>query len=66
MSVKLDPSDAKTFNQLAREQMKLRLLADLKMDLTVCQIEGWQPTYAHELHEMIQDLCPCNRKEQPK
>ena len=32
---------AKPLNDLARHQMILKLLADIRMDMTVCEIEGW-------------------------
>lgn len=41
-------------NRLAREQMKLRLMQDIRMDITVCQQEGidYKP-YLKELKEII-------------
>ena len=54
---------AEGLNQLAREQMKIKLLADIRMDLTVCELESWpQGEYLHDLHEMIAGLCPCERR----
>lgn len=35
------PETRKALNRLAREQIKLRLLADIRFDLAVCEIEGW-------------------------
>lgn len=35
------PETGKALNRLAREQIKLRLLADIRFDLAVCEIEGW-------------------------
>lgn len=35
------PATRRAFNRLAREKMKLRLLADIRMDLMVCKLEGW-------------------------
>lgn len=47
-------------NQLAREQMKLKLLADIRIDLTVCEIEGWNPRdYLRDLHHVIAQHDPC-------
>lgn len=41
-------------NQLAREQMKLKLLNDIRVDLEICEIEGWDKTeYIRELKELI-------------
>lgn len=49
--------DAKKFNQLAREQMKLKLLADINVDLTICKIEGWDvKEYLSDLKKMITQL----------
>ena len=43
-------------NQLAREQTKRRLLADLLMDLQVCRIEGLEPDeYVCDLKSLIDD-----------
>ena len=41
-------------NTLAREQMKLRLMYDIRMDISVCQLEGidYKP-YLKELKEII-------------
>lgn len=44
MSIQFTPDTSATrraFNRLAREKMKLRLLADIRMDLMVCELEGW-------------------------
>jgi hypothetical protein len=46
---------------LAREQMKLKLLADILMDLKICQVEGWDRTqYINELKEVL-DSFNCGR-----
>ena len=31
--------DAKRYNDLAREQLKLKILADINMDMQICKIE---------------------------
>lgn len=36
------PATRRAFNRLAREKMKLRLLADIRMDLMVCLKPLWQ------------------------
>ena len=37
--------------------MKYRLLADISLDLAVCEIEGWNKLeYLNELKSMIDDL----------
>lgn len=46
--------DRLTINRLAREQMKLRLLADIRMDLEICRLEGWDCIgFLNELKEII-------------
>ena len=43
-----------TLNQLAREQMKLRLMQDIRVDLEVCKLEGINyKDYLLELKDMI-------------
>lgn len=45
---------AKKLNQLAREQMKMRLLNDLRFDIEVCKLEGWDyKEYLYSLKEII-------------
>jgi len=34
-----DKETAKVYNQLAREQLKLKLMADINMDLQICKLE---------------------------
>lgn len=51
------PETRKALNRLAREQIKLRLLADISLDLVICELEGWDKTeYLNELKSMIDDL----------
>ena len=49
-----DPDTGIALNRLAREQMKLRLMQDIRMDITVCQQEGidYKP-YLAELKQII-------------
>ncbi len=60
MSIQLTPDTPATrraFNRLAREKMKLRLLADIRMDLMVCELEGWDKVeYLDELLALVQEL----------
>lgn len=60
LGVTLDPAAPETrkaLNRLAREQIKLRLLADISLDLVICELEGWDKTeYLNELKSMIDDL----------
>ena len=51
------PETRKALNRLAREKMKYRLLADISLDLVICELEGWSKTeYLNELKDMIDDL----------
>lgn len=51
------PEARKALNRLAREKMKYRLLADIRVDLIVCEIEGFDKLeYLAELKEMIDTL----------
>lgn len=51
----------RALQQLAREQAKLRLLADIQFDLTVCEIEGWPASeYLRDLHQVIAAHHPCH------
>ena len=53
-AVIIDTNCASTLNRLAREQMKLRLMQDIRTDLVVCEIEGWDKMeYLNELKELI-------------
>ncbi|MBQ1574140.1 MAG: hypothetical protein IIZ78_23700 [Clostridiales bacterium] len=47
----------KQYNRFARETMKYRLLRDIRVDLQICELEGWNKTeYLDELKEMINQL----------
>lgn len=37
----LNQEERKTLNNLAREQLILKILADVDFDMRVCQLEGW-------------------------
>ena len=60
MSMQFTPDTLATrraFNRLAREKMKLRLLADISMDLMICELEGWNKLeYLDELLALVQEL----------
>lgn len=45
----------KKFNQLAREELKQKLLADIAMDIQICRMEGWDyREYLLDLRETIE------------
>lgn len=53
----LEKKDAKTFNRLAREQMKHKILADVLFDLQVCEIEKWDKMeYLFELEKLFAEI----------
>ncbi len=44
-------------NTLAREQMKLKLLCDIRIDLTVCELEGLDyREYVRSLRAMLGEI----------
>lgn len=55
-----DNESAKALQQLAREQMKQRLMQDILFDIEVCRIENWDYfDYLRQLHELIAHFDPC-------
>lgn len=57
-----DEETRKQYNRFARETMKYRLLRDIRVDLQICELEGWSKTeYLDELKEMINQLGGENR-----
>lgn len=61
MSIILKQEDAKALNQLAREQLKHKLLADVLMDMTICELE-WRDMkeYINEIKDMLDDIIAKN------
>ena len=44
-------------NRLAREHMKLKLLQDIRVDLMICEIEGYdKKQYINELRDMLDTM----------
>lgn len=58
MSIIMDePATRKRLNDLAREQMILKLLKDIRVDLEICEIEGWDKLeYINRLKSEIDSL----------
>jgi len=52
-----DEQTREKYNQLCREDMKRRLLADIMVDLTVCDMEGWDKMeYIGDLFKMLDEV----------
>ncbi|MBR4122970.1 MAG: hypothetical protein IKT93_00970 [Clostridia bacterium] len=41
MGVKLADNSAKELNDLARQQLIQKVLADILIDMNICRLEGW-------------------------
>lgn len=53
----VDAKYVRTVNELAREKFKLKLLAELRTDLMICEIEGWSKLdYLNQLRRLIAGL----------
>lgn len=58
-----DSESRYALQRLAREQMKLRLLADIAADMQVCRLEGWDcREYIRDLHNELTRLVERCRK----
>ena len=52
-----DPAIAKTVNDLARARFKHKLLTDILVDISICEIEGWSKLdYIKELQDMLNEI----------
>ena len=52
-----DPALPRTLNELARARMKYRLLADIRFDLQICELENWSKhEYIRELKGLIDSM----------
>lgn len=53
----IDENYTRTVNDLARKKFEQKLLADIRVDLMVCEIEGWNKLeYLEELKNLINGL----------
>ena len=49
-----DKETAKALNDLARHRMILKVLADIRMDLDICEMEGWDKAeYINQLKDLL-------------
>ena len=52
-----DPAYPKAVNDLARAQFKQKMLADVRVDLAICELEGWSKReYIDELIGLLRSL----------
>ena len=52
-----DKKTAKALNDLARHTAILRILEDVRIDLEICEIEGWDKTeYIKQLKKLLDSL----------
>ena len=48
---------ARALNDLARHEAIVRLLADIRIDLEICELEGWDKTeYINKLKELLDSI----------
>ena len=53
----IDPIYARTANELARKKFTEKILLDVLVDLTICEIEGWNKLeYLDELKSLINGI----------
>lgn len=53
----LNVEERKLLNRTAREQMKLKLYRDIRYDLSICELEGWDKgEYIKELQDMLNEF----------
>ena len=53
----IDKRTAKTANELARKKFQEKLLQDIRVDLMICEIEGWDKLeYIQELKNLINSI----------
>lgn len=52
-----NPKTPYKLNKLAREQLKYKLLQDLRIDFEICKLEGWDiKEYINELKTEIDNI----------
>lgn len=52
-----DKETAKALNDLSRHKQILRLLADIRTDLEICEIEGWDKMeYINQLKTLLNSI----------
>ena len=52
-----DKKTAKALNDLARHTAIVRILNDIRMDMEICEIEGWDKTeYIKQLKKLLDSI----------
>jgi hypothetical protein len=52
-----DKETAKKLNELARHQQIVRLLSDIRTDMMICELEGWDKMeYVNQLRALLDSL----------
>lgn len=52
-----DKETARKLNELARHQQIVRLLADIRADMMICELEGWdRMEYINQLKELLDSI----------
>jgi hypothetical protein len=52
-----DKETAKALNDLARHKAIIRLLNDIRIDMEICEIEGWNKTeYVGQLKKLLNSI----------
>ena len=55
--VDLDKGTRRAMQLVAREEMKMKIYADILVDIMICDIEGWDKMeYIIELQDMLNTL----------
>lgn len=51
------PYPARAVHELARERFKLKLLNDIRCDLMICELEGWDGMeYINEIRRLVNEI----------
>lgn len=59
--ITIQKGQEKTFQKYAREEMKLKLLNDILIDMEICKIEGWDRLeYLVDLKNLIDSFFVTN------
>ena len=52
-----DKDTARALNDLARHEAIVRILNDIRMDMEICEIEGWDKTeYIKQLKKLLDSI----------